>query len=134
MTKLAKSNQLYERRQIVSYMGKVGHFRMDGRKFIIWKYMTFYCGEGKQPIAAEFVRMADKDEQGFLRIEGLKPGEIAVTPGLIYRKVPMSGLMMAEHLRKMKNFKPRDLVIYEKDTTSPAEDLGTIDLTGATKQ
>ena len=134
MTKLAKSNQPYERRQIVSYMGKVGHFRMDGRRFIIWKHMTFYCGKGVAPIAAEFVRMANRDDEGYLRIEDLKPGEIAVTPGLIYRKIPMSGLIMAEHMRKMKTFKPRDLVVYEKDTSAPAEDLGTIDLTGATKQ
>lgn len=134
MTKIAKSDQPYERRQIVAYMGRAGRFRMNGKNYTIWKYMTFYVGKGKPPVAGEFVRMADRDKEGFLRLETVKPGEMVVTPGIIYRKIPMSGVMMAEHMRKLKRFKPRDLVVYEKDTSSPAVDLGEIDLTGVTKQ
>lgn len=128
MTHIAGNTQDYQRRQIVARMGKAGHFRMGGKKYIIWQFMTFWCGEGQPAIAAEFVRPAPTDKEGFLHIEGLKPGELLVTPGLVYRKIPMSGLIMAEHLKKMKRFKPRDILQSYKDTAAGAVDLGTIDL------
>lgn len=128
MTHIAGNNQEYQRRQIVARMGKAGEFRMGGKRFIIWKYMTFWAGHDQPSVAAEFVRPADKDAEGFLHIDNLKPGEILVTPGLIYRKIPMSGVIMAEHMKKMKHFQPRDIVTHVKDTSTPAEDLGVIDL------
>ena len=128
MTHIAKSGQEYQRRQIVARMGRAGEFRMGGKRYIIWKIMTFWCGHDQPSIAAEFVRQADIDEEGFLRIGNLREGEICVTPGLIYRKIPMSGVIMTEHMKKMKNFQPRDIVTHVKDTSSPAEDLGVIDL------
>lgn len=128
MTHLAPSTQSYARRQIVAYMGKNGYFELDGKRYTIWKIMTFYCGEGEPSIAAEFVRLADMDKEGFIRIENLAEGEMIVTPGLIYKKIPMSGVVMAEHMKKMKKFSPRALVQHVKDTSTPAEDLGAIDL------
>jgi hypothetical protein len=128
MTHIAGHNQEYERRQIVARMGKAGYFRMERKKYIIWQFMTFWTGPLTPAIAAEFVRPADIDEQGFLRIEKLRPGEILVTPGLVYRKVAMTGIIMAEHLKKMKRFRPRDVVEHFKDTAAGAVDLGTVDL------
>ena len=128
-TKLAKNAQPYERRQIVSYMGKAGLFSFGQKNYTIWKFMTFWCGGGKPAIAAEFVRMDERDDDGFIRMENMREGEMLVTPGLIYRKIPMSGLIMTKHLEKMKTFKPKDLVVYEKDTSSGPIDVGEIDLT-----
>lgn len=128
MTHIAKSNQDYERRQIVARMGKAGEFRLGGKRYIIWEYMTFWSGHDKPSIAAKFVRPAPTDKEGFLRIEDLRPGEILVTPGLVYRKVPMSGLIMAEHMKKMKHFKPRDITVADIDRSEGAVDLGTIDM------
>ncbi len=90
--------------------------------------MTFWCGHDSPSIAAEFVGEAPKDKKGFLRIEDLKEGEILVTPGFVYRKIPMSGMIMAEHIRKMKNFKPRDITMAYKDRSAGAVDLGLIDM------
>lgn len=128
MTHIAKSDQDYQRRQIVARMGKAGVFVLGEKRYHIWKYMTFWCGHDQPSIAAEFVAMAKSDKDGFLRIEDLKPGELLVTPGLIYRKIPMGGVIMAEHMKKMKHFKPRDITVAEIDTSEGAVDLGTIDM------
>lgn len=127
MTHIAPTDQIYERRQIVARMGRAGEFRMGDKRYIIWKVMTFWHGPGKYT-AAEFVRPADIDKEGMLRLDNLKPGQIVVTPGLIYQKIPMSGIILAEHMKKMKKFKPRDLVTHVKDTSGEFEDLGVIDL------
>ena len=134
MTYIAGHDQEYERRQIVARMGKAGEFRIGRKRYIIWQYMTFWTGPATPAICAEFVGPAPKDEDGFLQIGKLKPGEILVTPGFVYRKIPMSGLIMAEHLRKMKTFRPRDVIEHYKDTAAGAVDLGTIDMRGQTKQ
>lgn len=128
MTHIAKSDQEYRRLQGVAKMGKAGEFVMNHKRYQIWQYMTFYTGPNSPPICAEFSRPATIDAEGFLQIGMLKEGEIVVKPGLIYKKIPMSGMIMAEHMFKMKTFKPRDIVQHVKDTTSGAVDLGTIDL------
>lgn len=128
MTYLAPSNQEYERRQIVARMGKVGTFRLEGKRYWIWKYITFWAGKDQPSVCGEFVRLADMDKDGFLRLDNLKTGEIVAMPGLIYRKIPMSGMIMAEHMKKMKRFRPRDVLKTHKDTAAGAVDLGVIDL------
>lgn len=127
MPYIAPHNQQTRQLQIVARMQRHGAFRMDGKKYILWKYMTFYTGSDQPAICAEFVRIADTDKEGFLRFDALQEGEIVVTPGLIYKKIPMSGLIMAEHLRKMTRFRPKAQVVYEKDKGA-AVDLGTVDL------
>lgn len=128
MTFIAKSAQTYQRRQIVARMGRVGEFRMDGKRYIIWKHMTLWASHDQPSIAVEFVRKADIDKDGFLRLEAIQEGEILITPGFIYKKIPMSGMIMNEHLRKMRRFKPRDITVAEVDRSDGAVDLGTIDL------
>lgn len=118
----------YERRQIVAKMGKAGTFRVGRRVFTLWKYMTFFTGNGKPGFAAEFVRKADIDKNGFLRLETVREGEIVVAPGLVYKKIPMTGNIMTVHLQAMKTFRPRDTLNFEKDK-GPAVDLGEINLT-----
>ncbi len=128
MTYLAKTDKTYEQRQIVACMEQCGIFRVDGKKYKLWKYMTFWCGHDQPSIAAELVGRAPLDSEGFLRLDDMKEGEMIVMPGFIYRKIPMSGLIMAEHMKKMKKFKPRTLIQHVKDTSGGAVDLGTIDL------
>lgn len=132
--KIAKSNKTYERRQIVAYVGSVGTFRMNGRTFNIPKYMTFYTGKNSPAIAAVFKGEAPRDNYGYLRIEDMEEGEILVDPAFVFKKIPMTGMLMAQHLQAMKTFKPKEDIVYEKDTSAPAVDLGSIDLTGVTLQ
>jgi hypothetical protein len=127
MTHIAPSTKDYQRRQIVARMGRMGEFRIGRKRFILWKYMTFWTGGGPA-IAAEFVRRAETDKEGFLRLDELREGELVVAPGFIYRKIAMTGNIMAEHLKKMKTFKPRPMVEYYKDTAAGAVDLGTTDM------
>lgn len=129
MTHIAKNDQEYRRLQGVAKLGKAGVFVMGGVKYQIWEYMTFYAGKDQPPVCAKFSRPATIDKEGFLQIGMLQPGEIVVKPGLIYQKLlSMPGIVMAEHLKKMKKFRPRDIVQHVKDTSGEFEDLGVIDL------
>ncbi len=128
MTHIAKTDQDYRRLHGVAKAGKAGEFAYNGKRYQIWQFMTFWTGPNSPAICAEFSRPATIDKEGFLQIGMLQPGEIVVKPGLIYKKVPMSGLIMAEHLKKMKTFRPRDVISHYKDTSAGAEDLGIIDL------
>lgn len=129
MTHIAKSSQEYRSLQGVAKVGKAGTFVMGGIKYQIWQYITFWGGHGEQPICAEFSRPATIDKEGFLQIGMLQEGEIVVKPGLIYKKLlTMPGMVMIEHLKKMKTFKPRTIVQHVRDTSGEFEDLGTIDL------
>lgn len=128
MTYIAKNSQEYDRRQIVACMDQVGQFAVGKQRYKLWRYMTFYCGKDQPSIAAELVGRAPVDNEGFLRIEEMKEGQLLVMPGFIYRKIPMTGALMAEHMKKMKYFKPRVMVEHVKDTSVGAEDLGIIDM------
>lgn len=134
MSYIAQHNRPYERRHIVARMGKIGEVRYGHRTVSLWRYLTFWCGAGEPSFAAEFVRLADADAGGFLHIAHLKEGDIVVSPGLIYKKIPMSGRILGEHLRKMKTFKPKAELVPFKDTKAPVVDLGAIDFTGVVKQ
>lgn len=134
MALIDKTVQPYERRFIVAKMGSAGTFTEGRRTFRIWQFITFHVPNGL-PFAAEFVGKAPVDKRGFLKLESLRAGQIVVKPGFIYNKVAMTGVIMAEHLKAMKTWKPPvPEVVYEKDLSAPAVDMGIIDLTGATKQ
>lgn len=134
MSKLQEQKQKdYARRQIVSRFGLIGTYQQGLRRYPIWRYLTFYTGPNTPPIAAKFVREADRDKQGIVHIDHLPEGTLVVDPCFIYEKIPMSGFIMAAHLRKMRLFRPRDEVVYEKSKDGPI-DVGEIDLTGVTKQ
>lgn len=126
MTGKIDTKQNYEVRQVVAKMGLAGKFREGGKQYKIFQFLTFWSGGGPS-FAAEFVRPAT-NVGGFLFLEDLKVGEIVVKPGLIYRKIPMTGMIMAEHMRAMKKFKPKRQIVYERDT-APAVDVGSINLT-----
>lgn len=127
MGKIAKSDKPYERRQIVAKMGRAGYFTVEGKKYILWQYMTFWCGYNVPTICAKFDRICDMDKQGFIRLDRVNEGELLVKPGLIYKIVPMTGEIMAEHLRGMVSFKPKPVYSFEKSKEA-AFDLGTINM------
>lgn len=130
MTKISPSGQSYDRRQIVAKMGSAGFFRIAGKTFKIWRYMTFWTGDNSPSFAAEFVGKVDTDRHGLLHVENLSAGQIVVAPGLIYEKIPMTGAIMQAHLYAMRTFKPKGPILkYEKDN-APAIDMGPINLTG----
>lgn len=107
-------------------MERIGYFQEGGKKYTLWGYLTFYCGEGVTPIAAKYDRIAPRDEDGELLTSGIKPGEIVVMPGFVYKIIPMSGMIMSEHLKKIqRGWKPKAQLVYEK-SDAPAVDLGVI--------
>lgn len=123
MTKI-NPDQPYEMRQIVATMGAAGEFALSGKLYKIPLIMTFWGGE-KPSFAAIFDRIADRDAKGFLVLSNMKKGEIVVKPGLVYRKILMTGVIMNEHLLAMKRFRPKKQIVYEKSTEAPV-DLGVI--------
>lgn len=129
MTKIAKSHLAYERRQIVAKCGNAGNFTLNNKLFTIPLYMTFYTGKGSPAVCGKFDRLAPMDKYGFLRLEGVQEGEIVVDPALVYKITPMTGMVMAAHLKAMAKFKPKEAIEYVKDEAAPAVDMGAVKLT-----
>ena len=119
----------YIARQKVAHMERIGYFHVDNVKYTMWGYLTFYCGPDEVAIAAKFDRIAQYDEQGELVTFGLKPGEIVVKPGFVYKTIPMTGMILTEHLRRMRTWKPKPTYEYEKSDEA-AVDLGVINTAG----
>ncbi len=128
MSKISKKGKPYNQLQIISKTGRAGTFNYGGRNYIIWRFMTFWTGYGKPAICAEFVRKCLVDKDGYLIMDNINEGEIIVKPGLVYRKTPMHGEAMANHLKHMQKFTPRQDLIIEKDTEAGPVDLGIVDL------
>lgn len=126
MTKIANTHTPYERRQIIAKCGNAGNFTIKGKLFKIPEYMTFYTGKDSPAVCGRFLRPADTDERGFLRLEGVREGEIVVDPGFVYQKVQMPGLVILEHLKAMRKFKPSEVVEYVKDEEAPSVNMGSI--------
>ena len=124
-----KPTQPYERRQIVAKMGRAGYFVVEGKRYILWEYMTFWVGNNRPTICAKFDRLADMDKEGFVRLDNMKEGELLVKPALVYKVVPMTGEIMSEHLKAMMVFRPKPVYSYEK-SSDPAIDLGSINMKG----
>lgn len=117
----------YESRQVVAKFAKVGHFIDRGIQRTLWGCLTFWTGPLKAPKAGRFIGFARRDEEGFIRMEQLRPGLFLVEPGLIYEAIPVTGVVMAKHEQAMKKFRPRDLIETVKDD-APAVDLGVINM------
>lgn len=115
----------YIPRQKVAHMERIGFFQAGGKKFTLWGYMTFYCGPDTPAIAAKYDRVAPKDDNGDLVTMAIKEGEIVVMPGFVYKIIPMTGAIMTEHLRRMRTWKPKVILSYEKSDEA-AVDLGVI--------
>lgn len=118
----------YAGRQVVAKFDPVGHFTEGGRRYKIWRYLTFYTGPDSAPICGKYDRVAPRDEHGELVYMAIRAGEIVVKPGFVYRVVPMSGAMITEHLRQSRNWKPKTTYSYEKDVDSGPVDAGIVDL------
>ena len=88
--------------------------------------MTFWNGT-QTAFAARFDRLAEKNHQDVLLVERVKEGEIVVAPGFVYRKVPMTGMVMAAHLKAMRTFKHKTIISHERDP-APAVDVGVVNL------
>lgn len=123
----------YQRRQPVAKFMKVGNITVGGIQRTLWGFMSFYTGPTSMPLFGSLQRHAPVDEFGQLRLDHLEEGDIIVDPGLVYKPIPLmniTGKMMAEHTKAMKKFRPRDILVTERDTTLPAVDMGVIKLPG----
>lgn len=136
-TDIFDNDQGYEARGIVAKIMPIGYYEQGPlMKVRIYRYLTFDCGKGKPSFAAKFVEQAQvmtKNGESFLDANKLKPGQIVVSPGFIYEKIPMSSPLMTEHLKALKTYKRKDIIKSEK-SDAPAIDIGVIDPKNLTKQ
>lgn len=140
-TDIFETDQGYHALGIVARINKIGHYQDPSplilTKTYIYKYLTFDAGPGRNSFAAEFVRQAGItviDGQSYLDASGLKEGEIVVSPGFVYKKIPWSTKIMDCHLDALKKYRPKDIIKSYVDPTDKAIDLGTIDPHNLTKQ
>ena len=132
-TDVFSNDQGYDALGVVARINKIGEYA-DGplMRKPIYQFLTFHAGGGKPSFVAKYQRQAAiaiKDGQSFLDASELKVGEIVVSPGFIYKKIPWSSKLMNCHLDAMKTYKPKEIIIASAPT-EPAIDLGTVlDLT-----
>lgn len=134
---LFDTSKAYEARGIIAKIMPIGWYKESPlvRKRV-YQYLTLDCGDGRNSICVKYVGEAPFVEQNgekFLDASALKEGEIVVSPGFIYKKVAMSGVIMTEHLKALKTYRRKTILDATKED-GPAIDLGEIDFAGVTKQ
>jgi hypothetical protein len=122
-----KGAELYEKRHIVAKFERIGELNVGGIVMPLWGFVTLISRLDAPIIAAKFDRLAKKDEEGHIRLEDTQPGEIILTPGLIYKKIPMSSPIMRKHEQAMKRWKPKPEFFFEKEK-GPVVDLGPVNM------
>lgn len=131
------NGQDYHARGIVARIMPIGHYQVSILvKEKIYRYLTLDCGNNQPSFAVRFVAQAEvvqENGQTFLNGAKLLPGQIVVSPGFIYEKIAWSTPLWNEHLKALKTYKRKDIIISEK-IAAPAIDLGAIDPLGLTKQ
>lgn len=131
-------SQDYEARGVVAQAVQIGHYQEGPLlRRPIYKYLTLDCGPGRPGIAIEFVREAEyvKTKEGsFLKADGLKEGEIVVSPGFVYKKIPWSTPLMNAHLKALKSYRRKDIIHSYVDKSDAPIDLGTVKPPTNTKQ
>jgi hypothetical protein len=138
MTIQVVSNQVgesrdYAARAVVGRLHVMGHFEHGiSVRVPVYRFLTLYQGEGREAIPVEFVRPAPvipgEHDETFLDFDQLKEGDIVVDPGLIYRRCLWFDNLMAAHMKALQTFKPKTIMVAEKDDAPPV-DIGTIDAT-----
>jgi hypothetical protein len=131
------TSQDYEARGIVSKIGVIGHVLHGPMQVPVYRFLTLDCGDQKPSMAVEFVRKADIMHDGtgpYLDITKMKEGEIVVTPGFVYRKIPWTTPLINAHLHALKTYKRKVIVKSEVDRSAPPVDLGVYDPHNITKQ
>lgn len=126
MSYIEKSHKEYQQRQVVARLGIIGTTNQKGVINRVFRYLTLW---GDPCVAVEFDRPASFTKDGFVVMENINEGEFLINPGMIYKRVPMTGSIMAAHLRAIQTFKRKHSFKYEKSTEQPI-DIGTINLTG----
>lgn len=126
------TDQGYEARGVVARIQPIGYYNESTLlRLPVYKYLTLDRGAGQQGIAVQFVGAAafiEENGERFLDTRRLKPGHIVVHPGFIYKKVTMTGTLMAEHLKALKKYK-RKVIIGTDREDSGGFDLGVMDFT-----
>jgi len=122
-----RSDQDYEARGIIAKMGTVGNINAGTLIIPIPEYISLDAGEGRPAFLVKFSRMApierDEADQPFLDMTKLKEGDIVITPGLLYRRVPWTGPTMSAHLVALKKYRRKTIVTSEVDRSQPATEM-----------
>ena len=120
--KVQEQEHTYVKRQIVARLDFVGNVD-DVMPF--YRYLTIWNGPNEKATAVRFRGFARVDKDGFMDYSLLKPGDIVISPGLVYEPVTMTGQIMAAHLKRMQTWKPKEEIVYEKSDEAPV-DLGAL--------
>lgn len=132
-----KGDQSYEARGIIAKIGIIGHVLHGPMQVPVYRFLSLDCGDQRPSIAVEFVRKADmmQDAAGpYLDITKMKEGEIVVSPGFVYRKIPWTTPLINAHLHALKTYRRKVIVKSEVDKSTGPIDLGTLDPNNITKQ
>lgn len=129
---VTRPDQDYEARGIIAKMKAIGHYNVGPLLTVpIYKYLSLDCGKGKPAMLVQLVAGAPMVKDAItgettLDMDKLKPGDIVVNPGFLYRKRDWTTKLWSDHLLQLKNYTPK--VIY-KATVDPNDkpiDLGPV--------
>ncbi len=128
------TDQGYEARGIVARVQPIGHYQDSVLlRLPVYKFLTLDRGAGQKGMAVQFVGAAsfiEENGERFLDTRRLKPGHIIVHPGFIYKKITMTGMLMAEHLKALKTYRRKDIIQADRQTDeSESIDMGIMDFT-----
>lgn len=129
------NNQGYQARGIVARINKIGNVQVGLIHTPVFQYLTLDRGKGQRGIVVKFVSPAPRvinelTGEEFLDLESLKEGDIVVSPGLVYEKIEWTDALYTEHLKALRTYRPKDILISEAPSKGEdAIDLGKIDLT-----
>lgn len=130
-----ESSRGYEARGIIAKINQIGYYAVGPMlKVPVYQFVTLDCGPGREKIIVEFSGPAPYDKKTQeLDLNKVKEGDIVINPGFLYKKRQWTQELMSEHLRQLKNYKPKILVKAEVDRSIPMGNI-TIDPHNITKQ
>jgi hypothetical protein len=114
-----RTDQDYDARGVIARIGRIGSYQIDSTISVpVFKYLTMDAGIERYPV--QFVKPAQID------MAKLQEGDIVVHPGLIYKRIPWTGDLMAHHMKALKNYRPKVIIKSEIDRDAKPIDLGAV--------
>ena len=119
-----RHEQSYEARGIVCKFNIKGYIGVESVRKPFYEFISLDKGNGVfQP--TRFKGVAPKTKDGYLDVSRLSVGEIVVSPGLLYENCAWNDQFLSRHLKCLKTYRPKDILVQERVQGSPI-DLGTV--------
>ncbi len=135
ITKGLGDDQSYSARGVVAQFERIGDVQVGLLITPVFKYITLDTGKGNRPVCVQFVGPAPRvinelTGEEYLDMQALNAGDFIISPGLLYEKIEWSDGLYAEHLKGLRTYRPKDLLVHDApDANDEGFDLGEIDLT-----